>query len=162
MTRKLLLGMALAISACSPQVAVAERTVPAAQSAPAIHPESGLEVVPLTVEAQGGTHQFRVEMARTPEQQQMGLMFRKAMGADEGMLFPYAQPRRLSFWMKNTVLPLDIIFIDPDGKVVNVAANAVPYSEEPLSSAGPASAVLELNAGRAAQLGIGPGTAIRW
>ncbi len=75
-------------------------------------------------------------------------MFRTAMGPDEGMLFPYDQPRILSFWMRNTVLSLDIIFIGPDRRVINVAADAVPYSEQSLHSDAPAIAVLELNAGR--------------
>lgn len=159
--RLLFAAAVLALAACSPQSAEAERA-PSTPAAPAVHPESGLEIIPLSVTAGGKQHDFRVEVARTPEQQQMGLMFRKAMGADEGMLFPYAQPRMLSFWMKNTVLPLDIIYVGPDGKVVNVVANAQPYSEVPLWSTGLASAVLELNAGRAAQLGIGPGTPVTW
>lgn len=159
--RHLLLSLALAAAACSPQTAEAERA-PATPAAPAVHPESGLEIIPLTVDVAGKRHSFRVEVARTPAQQEKGLMFRKAMGADEGMLFPYAQPRILSFWMRNTVLPLDIIYVGPDGKVVNVIANAEPYSEKPLWSSAPASAVLELNAGRAAQLGIGPGTTVSW
>lgn len=161
MMRHLLLGLALTMAACSPQTAEAERA-PATPAAPAVHPESGLEIIPLSVDLGGKRHAFRVEVARTPAQQANGLMFRKAMGADEGMLFPYAQPRLLSFWMRNTVLPLDIIYIGPDGKVVNVVANAVPYSETPLWSSAPASAVLELNAGRAAQLGIKAGTPVSW
>lgn len=159
--RHLLLSLALAVAACSPQTAEAERA-PATPAAPAVHPESGLEIIPLAVDLGGKRHTFRMEVARTPAQQEKGLMFRKAMGADEGMLFPYAQPRMLSFWMRNTVLPLDIIYIGPDGKVLNVVADAVPYSETPLWSSGPASAVLELNAGRAAQLGIKPGTPVSW
>lgn len=160
--RKLLAALSLVLAACSPQSAEAERAVPTAPAAPAVHPVSGLEVVPLKVEAGGKSHVVQVEVARTGEQQARGLMFREKMGADEGMLFPYSQPRMLSFWMKNTVLSLDIIYIGPDGKVVNVVANAQPQSEKQLWSDAPASAVLELNAGRAAQLGIGPGTAVSW
>jgi len=156
---KLLVAVSLALAACSSQSAEAERAVP---SAPAVHPVSGLEVVPVTIDATGRKHVLKAEVARTGEQQARGLMFRETMGADEGMLFPYAQPRMLAFWMKNTVLPLDIIYIGSDGKVINVAANAVPQSETQLWSDAPASAVLELNAGRAAQLGIVPGTPIVW
>jgi uncharacterized membrane protein (UPF0127 family) len=85
------------------------------------------------------------------------------MGADEGMLFPYEDdPHVLGFWMRNTVLPLDIIFITPDRRVLNIAANAVPYSEASLRSTGVAAAVLELNGGRAAALGIAPGDRVSW
>ena len=107
-------------------------------------------------------HNFRVELARTAQEQARGLMFRTAMGADEGMLFPFDPPRDASFWMKNTVIPLDIIFIGTDGRVLNINANAEPYSLEPRSSAGIAKAVLELNGGRAAALGIVPGAQVKW
>jgi uncharacterized membrane protein (UPF0127 family) len=89
-------------------------------------------------------------------------MFRTEMGADEGMLFPYDPPRVLSFWMKNTVIPLDLVFIGPDRRVINVAADAAPYSEDQIRSDAPAIAVLELNGGRAAELGIGPGAEVSW
>ena len=104
----------------------------------------------------------RVEVARSPQEQARGLMFRTEMGPDEGMLFPYAQPQILSFWMKNTVLSLDLVFIGPDRRVVNVAANAVPYSEAPILSDAPAIATLELNAGRARELGIVAGARVDW
>ncbi|MBM3595535.1 MAG: DUF192 domain-containing protein, partial [Alphaproteobacteria bacterium] len=94
--------------------------------------------------------------------QAKGLMFRTEMGADEAMLFPLAPPRRASFWMKNTAIPLDIIFIGRNRRLLNIAANTVPYSEAPIESEGEAAAVLELNAGRAAQLGIAPGDRVRW
>ena len=89
-------------------------------------------------------------------------MFRTAMGADEGMIFPYDPPQTVSFWMKNTVIPLDIIYIGPDHRVINIAANAVPYSEASLPSLGPVIAVLELNGGRAKQLGIAAGSRVDW
>ncbi len=166
MRRKLMpmfaLVMALggAIGACSPNAA---DSAPAASVAsPARHPESGLAVIPLTVTHDGKAHAFRVEVARTSAEQAKGLMFRTAMGADEGMIFPMDPPRDASFWMRNTVIPLDIIFIGADRRILNIAADAVPYSETPLPSAGPVSAVLELNGGRAAQLGIGPGDKVDW
>ena len=127
-----------------------------------VHPVSGLEVVPLTVTSLGKTHEFQVEVARTPQEQARGLMFRTEMGPNEGMLFPYDQPRVLSFWMKNTVLSLDLIFIGPDRRVINVAANAVPYSEQSIVSDAPAIATLELNAGRAQELGIVAGAKVDW
>jgi uncharacterized membrane protein (UPF0127 family) len=157
--RLLLLPLLLVVPSCSPQAA--EQAPPAAGQA-SVHPVSGLEVIPLTITSLGKSHRFRVEVARTPQEQAKGLMFRTAMGPDEGMLFPYDQPRVLSFWMKNTVLSLDLIFIGPDKRVVNVAANAVPYSEASIVSDAPAIAVLELNAGRARELGIVAGARVDW
>ncbi len=159
--RALLAAAGLALAACSTQAATETADAPVSQ-APGVHPESGLEVIDLTVTSAGGPHRFRVEVAATGQQQQRGLMFRTAMGADEGMIFPLAQVRMASFWMRNTVIGLDIIFIGPDNRVLNVAANAVPYSEESIPSAGPTKAVLELNAGRAAALGIQPGDLVEW
>lgn len=134
----------------------------AALSQPVLHPESGLTVIPLTVKSGGKVHTFRVEVAATDAQQEKGLMFRTRMGADEGMIFPENPPRRPAFWMRNTVIPLDIIFIGTDHRILNIAANAVPYDETPLPAAGPSSGVLELNGGRAAQLGIKPGDKVEW
>ncbi len=158
--RLLLLPLLLLMPACSPQAA--EPAPTPTNERTSVHPVSGLEVIPLTVTSLGKTHTFRVEVARTPQEQARGLMFRTEMGPDEGMLFPYDQPRVLSFWMKNTVLSLDLIFIGPDRRVVNVAANAVPYSEESIVSDAPAIATLELNAGRAAELGIVAGARVDW
>jgi uncharacterized membrane protein (UPF0127 family) len=154
------LAGALALAACSTQGTAGD----AAQSVePSVHPVSGLQVIPLTVTtATGRRHEFRVEVAATGTEQQRGLMFRTEMGANEGMIFPLAQVRMASFWMRNTVIPLDIIFIGPDRKVINIEADAVPYSEESRPSTAPAMAVLELNGGRAAELGIGPGALVEW
>lgn len=158
----LTLGACLAatVACCAPQAA---EPPPAAEGeASDVHPVSGLEVIPLTITHDGQEHRFRVEVARTEAEQAQGLMFRTEMGPDEGMLFPTARPQARSFWMKNTVIPLDLIFIGPDRRIVNIAANAVPYSLEPIPSAGPAIAVLELNGGRAAELGITPGARVAW
>jgi uncharacterized membrane protein (UPF0127 family) len=155
-----LVALAFGTAACSTQSA-APTPAPAAAT-PARHPISGLEVIPLTISQNGKVHRFRVELARTPEQQEKGLMFRTAMGADEGMLFPSDEPARRSFWMKNTVIPLDIVFIGPDHMISNIAANAVPYSLDPIPSEGAAIAVLELNGGRAAQLGFTRGARVTW
>jgi len=152
--------LAAPLFACSPQAA--ERAPVAVAQKEAVHPVSGLKVIPLAITAEGGAHNFRVEVAESDQEQARGLMFRTEMGADEGMLFPYDPPRVLSFWMKNTVIPLDLIFIGPDRRVINVAANATPYSEDQIWSDAPAIAVLELNGGRAAELGIGPGASVSW
>jgi len=122
-----------------------------------VHAQSGLPVIPLRVKG----HAFRVELARSDAEQQRGLMFRTAMGKDEGMLFPEASPRRVAFWMRNTILPLDIVFIGADRRILNIV-NAIPYDETPLPSAGPAIAVLELNAGRTKALGIKVGDRVAW
>ena len=158
--RRLLLSFLIPLAACSPQAA--ERAPAAVAQQASVHPVSGLEVIPLTITSLGKTHTFQVEVARSPQEQARGLMFRTEMGSDEGMLFPYAQPQILSFWMKNTVLSLDLVFIGPDRRVVNVAANAVPYSEAPILSDAPAIATLELNAGRARELGIVAGARVDW
>jgi uncharacterized membrane protein (UPF0127 family) len=156
-------AMLAGIAACSP-VAAGNTTTPSGTSATPAHqhPISGLAVIPLTVTTAKGPHTFQVEVAATDAQQEHGLMFRNAMGADEGMIFPSSPPKRTAFWMKNTVIGLDIIYIGTDHKVLNIAANAVPYDETPLPSAGEVSGVLELNAGRAAQLGIGQGDTVTW
>ena len=84
-------------------------------------------------------------------------MFRRSMAPDAGMLFDFHRPQMANFWMKNTILPLDLIFIRADGTISSVAADAVPFSEALIPSAEPVRAVLEINGGRAAALGIAPG-----
>jgi len=158
--RKCLLPLVLLVAGCT-QAAPAQSQ--AAASQPAVHPVSGLPVIPLTVTPIGGRpHVFRVEVASTEAQQARGLMFRTAMGPDEGMIFPYSPPQTVSFWMKNTVIPLDLVFIGPDRRIESIAANAVPYSLTPINSKGPVSAVLELNGGRAARLGLAAGDRVSW
>ncbi len=120
-------------------------------------PQTGLKTVPLTIQTATGKHRFTVEVAATPEQQQIGMMYRRTMAADHGMLFPFATPRVLTFWMENTWLPLDLVFIGADGRVVSVAADAKPMSRDPITSSGPALTVLELNGGAAARIGVRPG-----
>jgi uncharacterized membrane protein (UPF0127 family) len=134
----------------------------ASASEPQVQSLSGLAVIPLRVVTATGDHRFRVEVAASSAQQEKGLMFRNAMGADEGMIFPMIPARPAAFWMHNTVIGLDIIFIGADHKVLNIAANAVPRDETPLPSKGDAAAVLELNAGRAAQIGMKPGDTVSW
>ncbi len=152
-------GLAGMLAACSPQAA--EQVPEPTSDAFSTHPESGLEVVPVNVTTDDGTHTFMSEMADTIEAQRRGLMFRTEMGANEGMIFPYDSPDNLGFWMRNTVLPLDIIFIGPDGRILNIA-EGVPYNENSVRSDGLAIAVLELNRGRAEELGIEPGDLVEW
>ena len=160
MIRCLFLASLAMLAACSPNAGDA---APAStQAAPAVHPVSGLQVIPLRIEHAGTVHSVRVEVARTSTEQARGLMFRTAMEPDEGMLFPLQQPRLASFWMHNTVISLDIVFIAPDGRILNIAANTVPYDDRPVTSLGITAAVLELNGGRAAQLGIAPGDKVSW
>jgi hypothetical protein len=155
----LVAGMAgiAALAACSPgEGATARAQAPAAQTVATstVHPVSGLQVIDLVVERGGKKLPFKVELAASPEAQARGLMFRTELGDNEGMLFPSDVPQPRSFWMKNTPLSLDIIFIGADGRVLNIAADTVPYSLDSVTSNGPASAVLELRAGRAKELGI--------
>lgn len=156
-----LLAALLVLTACSPNAADGSHATTTAAS-PARHPESGLPIVPLTIATGGNNHAFRVEVARTAQEQAKGLMFRTALGPDEGMIFPMSPPRDASFWMRNTVIPLDIIFVGTDRRILNIAANTTPYSETPVPSAGPVIGVLELAGGRAAQLGIAPGDTVTW
>jgi uncharacterized membrane protein (UPF0127 family) len=140
----------------------AEPASNAADPAPARTSPAGLDLVALTVESGGRPHGFTVEVARTPDQQAHGLMERRSLAADAGMLFPYDPPIPASFWMRNTLIPLDMIFIRPDGGIARIAANTVPMSETPVTVAEPVTAVLELRGGRAAELGIRPGDRVSW
>ena len=104
-----------------------------------------------------GKRDFTIELALTPAQQAQGLMFRREMAPDAGMLFVFPESREQTFWMKNTFLPLDMIFIKPDGTILSIAERTVPLTETPVPSHGNAKAVLEVNGGTAARLGIKPG-----
>ena len=133
-----------------------------ANQAPLERSPAGLEQVPLTINSANGKHRFTVEVARTPEEQAQGLMFRKSVPPDRGMIFPYDPPVQVSFWMKNTLVPLDMVFIGPDGKIGRIAANTTPMSLDPVASIDPVSAVLESAGGRAAELGIREGDKADW
>jgi len=115
------------------------------------------ELLPLSIRTAAGVRNFRVEVARTEAEQARGLMYRTSLPDDGGMLFPSAQPEPKSFWMKNTVIPLDMIFIAADGTIRSIHANAVPHSTETIPSQFPVRAVLEINGGSAKLLGIKPG-----
>jgi uncharacterized membrane protein (UPF0127 family) len=132
-----------------------------AQPIPDSGAQTGLVEVPLTIRSANGEHRFTVEVAATPEQQERGLMFRRSLAPDRGMIFPYAPSQEVSFWMRNTLIPLDIIFIRSDGTIVRIT-NAKPMDETPLPSGEPVATVLEIGGGRAAQLGIREGDLVSW
>ena len=112
----------------------------------------GLDVVTAS-----GPHHFEVEIAADEASRERGLMFRKYLPADRGMLFEFDAEQALTFWMKDTPLSLDLVFIDAHGAVTGVAADAEPMSETIIAAAAPSKAVLELNAGAAAGIGLKPG-----
>ena len=104
-----------------------------------------------------GQHRFEVELADTPASQETGLMFRQSLAEKRGMLFVFPQSQISAMWMKNTLIPLDMLFIDERGKIVRIAKNAVPHSRDIISSDGPVKAVLELAGGICDKSGIQPG-----
>jgi uncharacterized membrane protein (UPF0127 family) len=113
---------------------------------------------PLTIKtAKGATHSFTVELATTEDQREYGLMFRKVMPPDHGMLFVFEKMRDIMMWMENTPLPLDMLFLDADGKITHIQENAVPYSKAIINSGGPVKYVIELNGGIVKKLGLSVG-----
>lgn len=124
-------------------------------------PQSGLREVPLTIKSKTKTHHITVEVAATPEEQEKGLMFRRSLAGDRGMIFPYDPPQEVAFWMKNTLIPLDIIYIRSDGTIVRIT-KAEAMDLTPLPSGEPITGVLEIRAGRAAELGIQEGDTVSW
>jgi uncharacterized membrane protein (UPF0127 family) len=130
----------------------------ASAQAAAASSQAGLQS--LVIVTASGRHPFRVELARTEAQREQGLMFRRSMPADRGMLFDFKTPQSVMMWMKNTYIPLDMVFMGRDGRVTHIAANAEPLSETIIPSDGPAFAVLELNGGVAQQIGLKNGDRI--
>lgn len=104
----------------------------------------------------------RVEIARTPAETARGLMFRRHLEADAGMLFIFPRPQHLTFWMRNTYIPLDMIFITSERRVLGVVENATPLTDDPREVPGESQYVVEVNAGFAREHGIGPGTPVRF
>lgn len=115
----------------------------------------------VTILGQAGKTVFQIEVADTPEKSARGLMFRETLADDAGMLFFFDPPRRVSFWMRNTLIPLDMIFIDARGVVRQIHENAIPHDETGIASDGPVRAVLEINGGYARSLGIKEGALVQ-
>ena len=108
----------------------------------------------LAIVTASGLHVFSVEVMRSEDELERGLMFRRQMAPDSGMLFDFRTPQIVTMWMKNTYLPLDMLFIGRDGRVVSIKENAEPLSERTISSGGLVVGVLELNAGTAKRIGV--------
>jgi uncharacterized protein len=115
----------------------------------------------LDIVTSSGIHAFSVEVMRTEPERERGLMFRRFLAKDRGMLFEFKAEQVVTMWMKNTYFPLDMIFISRTGKVVAVAENEAPLSEKIISSEVPAYAVLEVNAGTIARIGVRIGDSVR-
>jgi uncharacterized protein len=115
----------------------------------------------LVIETAKGEQVFKVEVVREEKERSRGLMYRKRLADDRGMLFEYDPPQDVAFWMKNTYLPLDIIFIGTDGKIITIAANTTPLSLDRIPSNGVARGVLEIKGGFAEKLGIKVGDRVR-
>jgi uncharacterized membrane protein (UPF0127 family) len=108
----------------------------------------------LTIQTAAGPQKFSIELALTDAQMEQGLMFRRSMAPDAGMLFDFKQPTPVTMWMKNTVIPLDMLFLDTSGRIIDIHERAVPYSTDIIASAAPSRYVIELNGGTVARLGI--------
>jgi uncharacterized protein len=150
-------GALAALIACSPEAPAQNAPAEAADA----RAQTGLREVPLTIRSKTGVHRFTVEVAATAEQQERGLMFRKSLAGDRGMIFPYEPAQEVAFWMKNTLIPLDIVYIRSDGTIVRIT-NAEPMDITPLPSGEPVTAVLEIAGGRAKALGIKEGDIVSW
>jgi uncharacterized membrane protein (UPF0127 family) len=143
--------IALALALILPGQALRAQSLPA--DAPVALPREEL-----VIETQSGErHHFTVELAVKPNEQARGLMFRRQLPADHGMLFVYPRSGEIQMWMKNTLIPLDMIFIARDGTIARIAERTVPLSLQTIAAGEPVLAVLEVNGGTASRLGIGPG-----
>jgi uncharacterized membrane protein (UPF0127 family) len=123
-------------------------------------PQSGLKVESLIVDTARGPVKLQVEIADTARKREIGMMYRRWIAPDRGMLFDFPRPEPAAFWMKNTFIPLDIVFIGANGRVLNIA-HGKPLDETPLQSHGAARGVLEIAGGRAGELRIAPGDRVR-
>ncbi len=148
------LALALMLAACSPPA-----TAPQVGTVPDLDATFGFDSLTV-INDRGEDLEFDVYLATNLEQQRRGLMFVREMPESTGMLFVYESEELRSMWMKNTYMPLDMVFARADGSVINVVADTVPQTLNSHRSAGPARYVLELNAGTARRLGIGTGSRI--
>ena len=117
---------------------------------------------PVVIHAGGSAYKFEVEVVTTPETRAQGLMYREALAANAGMLFIYPGEQAVSFWMKNTLIPLDMLFLKADGSIAHIAHNAVPHDETPIDSGAAVKAVLEVKGGTAQALGIKEGDRVEY
>jgi hypothetical protein len=162
--RRLILSLVLGLAA--PAWAQPAETVPAAPGVTVQDVTAQNAVVefggpdPVVVHTQDGRHVFTAELATTPEQMQRGLMWRESLDADAGMLFHYDPPRRAAMWMDNTLIDLDLLYIDPDGRIAKIIAHAQAGSRRSLPANAVVAGVLEIPAGRAIELGIRPGDTV--
>ncbi|WP_310474342.1 DUF192 domain-containing protein [Sandarakinorhabdus sp.] len=134
--------------------------VPLAPAGAATCPNSGLRTSKVSFETAKGRFTYKIEIAASAQEQACGMMFRDSMAPGVGMAFPMQPPRATGFWMENTPLPLDIIYVSPAGRVLNVR-RGTPYSREVLNSAGITADVIELVAGEAERIGLKPGDRVR-
>jgi len=123
----------------------------------ALAPALALDRTTVEIASKTGVHVFTVEIADTEQARERGLMFRKELPPGRGMLFDFQREQQVGFWMKNTLIPLDMIFIDGRGRIVSIAQDAKPMSEDVIMSGGQVRAVLEVDGGTARRLGIAPG-----
>ncbi|MBB4050740.1 hypothetical protein GGR20_000358 [Devosia subaequoris] len=114
----------------------------------------------LVVQSESGDHAFTVEVVDTPETRAQGLMYRQELADDAGMLFDFQEERPVSFWMRNTFIPLDMLFIEADGTILNIHVNARPHDTTSIPSEGPVQFVLEIPGGRSDELGIAAGDTV--
>jgi uncharacterized protein len=124
-------------------------------------PAAALKKQPLTFISSSGSHTVTVELADTDSTRATGLMFRRSIGPDEGMLFIYSDEQDLTMWMKNTYIPLDMIFVKRDGLISHIEANTEPFSERIIPSQGPVIGVIEMAGGSASRLGLKPGDRVK-
>ena len=152
----------LALSGCSSGNVAEQPAAEPGSTASDGAAQRGLQTAPLTITEGSAVHRFTVELAVSEQQQEVGLMHRTSVPAGTGMLFPYQNPQPLAYWMKNTLVPLDMIFIRQDGTIDRIAENTVPESLEPVASGGAVIAVLELAGGTAARMNITEKAIVRW
>lgn len=150
--RRAAVAIALALAATPALAQIPRQDPKSCKGQPEIKP-----LEPLSVRTDKGVARFQVEIADSEMEREYGLMCRRALAADRGMLFLFPRATPQMFWMRNTLIPLDIIYIGADGRVVSISRNVQPLDESGAPSSGPAKYVLELAAGRAAQIGLLPG-----
>lgn len=146
--------LSIACAGCTPSAALSDDAE--------VGTSRATRTVPLEIHTAKGVIHFEVEVAATPQEQARGLMYRASLPERGGMIFPMTPPRFASFWMKNTYIPLDLIFIRTDGTISSIAAQAVPENLSPIESREPVAAVLEIAGGGAAAHGIAVGDRVSW